>query len=1567
MAQKVRFVDSVSVSAFGDTGPTSVISASAERKENKSVIKFTQANGNNFTVPIVASASAFDAVVSASVNLNQITFERGDETTFSIIVDTGSLSNEAFIKSLTAAGISGSFNIVSSSFSTRVSANEIVISKTLLSSSAQIANDISGSFTAASSSFSTRVTANETIVAKTLLSSSAQIAGDISGSFTETSASFSTTIASINSEIHDIEHEIDSIQLITSQSLLSSSAQIADDISGSLGPNASTIRNLTSTVISGAFTESSASFSTRVTANELITAKSLISSSDQIAVEISGAFKAPSASFSTRITANETIVAKTLISSSAQIATEITGAFTVASSSFSTRITNNETDLANFKSDTLISSSDQIAVEISGAFKAPSASFSTRVTANELIVNKTLISSSAQIANDITGSFTSTSSSFSTRVTNNEVNFTNLSNKSLISGSAQISGDISGSFVAPSASFSTRVTTLEAGTLFTAAGISGAFAEPSASFSTRVSSLEGGSGLKSGILSSSAQIAGDISGSFDAASSSFSTRVTSLEAGGGSDFTPAGISGSWQSQGFISASQVESNLPTGTLSSSAQIANDISGSFNAPSSSFSTRVTANETNITSITSSLDADRVVFTTANGQLATDAGMVYDSSVDRLTVTSLNVVHLTSSFITASSIQTSGSNIFGDDTTDTQTLIGTTKITGSAQITGSLKVTSGNISGSFIGNGSGLTNLPQNFTSAGISGSWQSQGFISASQVEPNLPTGTLSSSAQIADDISGSFVAASSSFSTRVTLNEATVAKTLISSSAQIADDISGSFNAASCSFSTRITTNETNIADLTAETGSYVQFPFNGDAIITGSLDVSGSSNSRLIVKYDTNYDTFINGRLYLGGSDVTPRINFGSTNAATTLARGAGTSVTAFQWTFDNSLTGVNHPGSFLRIYGSGSSFERGLNITQSNATRGLGVSGSVEIVGPITASGNISASGALFFSSSLSDDTNLKTLMYNTTTGKIFHTGSYGGGGGGGGFTPSLSTDLLAQNITASANISASGDISALDLNLFGGGLSIKNQGAQSYARFYCESSNAHYTELKAQPHALYSGNPVTLLPAYDFDFAKPNFTPPITASIISASGHISASSFHGAELISSNDLTLDADGADIILKDGGTAFGRFKRDSSDFIIKSEANNEDIIFRGQDGGATIDALLLDMSDAGSATFNNHITASGNISASGNVISNNITSSTAQIGNLKIQSGFSGGDTMFSTTTGVGFTFNHDLISQPTGKNLGNSTRKWNNLFQGTNSSDYLLDIANGISFTFVPSVVSYYLWDGSPTRDDSTSENAPPIYSINPGQEEPTSFRGYFGIIQPSGSNDNLSTDTANKFGLFVVGQGGRTILGRKDYNRTNDSVPVDKMFTIYDGQTSTRELFSIETGSGTTRISGSTIIESSGSTLFEVIGSEGTIFTLEDSLSGSLFSVGDISGLPQFEVFSDGKIVGDEGVATLRTQRPIVTHTTDFNITSSLDFAGKYHIVGGNLTCSIDTGSLIPVGSEFEFFQTSSADNFLFETASHVDLIVKNDNLNLSGRGSGATLKYIAGSTFHLVGDLT
>ena len=74
--------------------------------------------------------------------------------------------------------------------------------------------------------------------------------------------------------------------------------------------------------------------------------------------------------------------------------------------------------------------------------------------------------------------------------------------------------------------------------------------------------------------------------------------------------------------------------------------------------------------------------------------------------------------------------------------------------------------------------------------------------------------------------------------------------------------------------------------------------------------------------------------------------------------------------------------------------------------------------------------------------------------------------------------------------------------------------------------------------------------------------------------------------------DIIFDADGTDIILKDGGTEFGSFKRVSSDFVIKSSTQDKDIVFKGDDGGATVTALTLDMSDGGKAKFSGGVSGS---------------------------------------------------------------------------------------------------------------------------------------------------------------------------------------------------------------------------------------------------------------------------------------------------------------------------------------------------------------------------------------
>jgi hypothetical protein len=50
-----------------------------------------------------------------------------------------------------------------------------------------------------------------------------------------------------------------------------------------------------------------------------------------------------------------------------------------------------------------------------------------------------------------------------------------------------------------------------------------------------------------------------------------------------------------------------------------------------------------------------------------------------------------------------------------------------------------------------------------------------------------------------------------------------------------------------------------------------------------------------------------------------------------------------------------------------------------------------------VTASGNISSSGLLFFSSSETNASNFDILVQDPTTGQVFTTGSVGGGAGGG------------------------------------------------------------------------------------------------------------------------------------------------------------------------------------------------------------------------------------------------------------------------------------------------------------------------------------------------------------------------------------------------------------------------------------------------------------------------------------------------------------------------------------------------------------------------------------------
>ena len=146
-----------------------------------------------------------------------------------------------------------------------------------------------------------------------------------------------------------------------------------------------------------------------------------------------------------------------------------------------------------------------------------------------------------------------------------------------------------------------------------------------------------------------------------------------------------------------------------------------------------------------------------------------------------------------------------------------------------------------------------------------------------------------------------------------------------------------------------------------------------------------------------------------------------------------------------------------------------------------------------------------------------------------------------------------------------------------FGAGyMNLKNQGTRSYIRFYCESSNAHYTELRAAAHSDYSGNVQVTLPvtagtlatlAGTETFTNKTLTTPVIAEIDSGST---------ITLDATTDIVLDADGGDIIFKDDGTTIATFTNSSTDLIIESATSDKDIIFKVNDGGSSTEVMRLD-------------------------------------------------------------------------------------------------------------------------------------------------------------------------------------------------------------------------------------------------------------------------------------------------------------------------------------------------------------------------------------------------------
>jgi len=208
----------------------------------------------------------------------------------------------------------------------------------------------------------------------------------------------------------------------------------------------------------------------------------------------------------------------------------------------------------------------------------------------------------------------------------------------------------------------------------------------------------------------------------------------------------------------------------------------------------------------------------------------------------------------------------------------------------------------------------------------------------------------------------------------------------------------------------------------------------------------------------------------------------------------------------------------------------------------------------------------------------------------RILHTGSHG----------------QINNTVGNLTLDVAGDIT---LDADGGDINLKDNGTQ-FASLTNSSSNLHIVSEVSDKDILFKGNDGgSFITALTLDMSSGG-TAYFADDVRLTDNHAVRLGTDG-DIVFYHDnsngylengtgnltldvvgiINLDADnGGNINLKDGGTHYGTIQNENSDLRINSIIQDKDIIFRGNDGGTGVNALTLDMSNAGAATFNSTVT-----------------------------------------------------------------------------------------------------------------------------------------------------------------------------------------------------------------------------------------------------------------------------------------------------------------------------------------------------------------------------------------